>query len=157
MNPRYVLVGVALAGAIALASQGCKHDDSTPDAVIHSQVGALREGIRATVTEPARRDPMLALIDRLERESLLCQEQSREFSRRLQELNADYATPDAAFEALALEVRGFRDRQREVLVGIHLEMARLATAEEWPRLVKHELGALRSASTISAAGTGGQP
>ena len=153
---RNVVGATAVAAALLLAALaaslgGCKKEPVATEAVLTQQAEVMRASIRDAVADPARREQMFALADRLERESLAAHAAYADAARRLEGLYADYDAPTPEFAKLAAEVRATRDRHRDALIGIHLEMARVAAPGEWSRLIKAELKALETVRTLDEA------
>ncbi len=102
--------------AIACAFAGCaSKDDVSPADVEKQAFEDLRTEIRAVIDDPAREGEAIALVDELSEDLNTLRERIAERRRRVRELNADYDTTRADFEAFFNQVdKEIRSNKRQV-------------------------------------------
>ncbi len=109
--------------AIACAIAGCGGKDTVAPIEVKKQAFEdLRTEIREVIDDPAREAEAITLVDALVEDLTTLRERISERSRRVKQLNADYDTPRADFEAFFDQVdmeiqsnkRQVSERQREL-------------------------------------------
>ena len=93
--------------AIACAFAGCaSKDDVSPMEVEKQAFEDLRSEIRAVIDDPANEREAITLVDELSADLNTLRERISERRQRVRELNADYDTTRADFEAYFDQVDG---------------------------------------------------
>ena len=93
--------------AIACAFAGCaSKDDVSPMEVEKQAFEDLRSEIRAVIDDPANEREAITLVDELSEDLNTLRERISERRQRVRELNADYDTTRADFEAYFDQVDG---------------------------------------------------
>jgi uncharacterized coiled-coil DUF342 family protein len=102
--------------AIACAFAGCaSKDDVSPGDVEKQAFEDLRSEIRAVIDDPAREGEAVALVDELSEDLDTLREKIAGRRQRVRELNADYDTTRADFEAFFDQVdREIKSNKRQV-------------------------------------------
>ena len=125
------LKSAMLFAAVACAFTGCaSKDDVSPADVEKQAFEDLRSEIRAVINDPAREREAIALVDELSEDLNTLREKISERRQRVRELNADYDTTRADFEAFFDRVdRQIRWNKRQVSEK-HREFLAIMTPDE---------------------------
>ncbi len=110
------LKSAMLLAAFACAFAGCaSKDDVSPADVEKQAFEDLRSEIRAVIDDPAREGEAITLVDELSEDLNTLRETIAKRRQRVRELNADYDTTRADFEAFFDQVdRQIRWNKRQV-------------------------------------------
>ena len=117
--------------AIAYAFAGCASKDDVSSADVEKQAFEdLRSEIRAVIDDPAREGEAIALVNELSEDLDALRETIAKRRQRVRELNADYDTTRADFEAFFDRVdRQIRWNKRQVS-DKHREFLAIMTPDE---------------------------
>ena len=117
--------------AIACAFAGCaSKDDVSPADVEKQAFEDLRTEIRAVIDDPAREGEAIALVDELSEDLDALREKIAQRRQRVRELNADYDTTRAEFEAFFDQLdREIMSNKRQVSEK-HREFLAIMTPDE---------------------------
>jgi len=131
------LPSAMLFAAIACAFAGCaSKDDVSPADVEKQAFEDLRTEIRAVIDDPAREGEAITLVDELSEDLNTLRETIAKRRQRVRELNADYDTARADFEAFFDQVdRQIRWNKRQVSEK-HLEFLAIMTPAERSAIAK---------------------
>ena len=131
------LPSAMLFAAIACAFAGCaSKDDVSPADVEKQAFEDLRTEIRAVIDDPAREGEAITLVDELSEDLNTLRETIAKRRQRVRELNADYDTARADFEAFFDQVdRQIRWNKRQVSEK-HLEFLAIMTLAERSAIAK---------------------
>ena len=131
------LKSAMLFAAIAYAFAGCaSKDDVSPADVEKQAFEDLRTEIRAVIDDPAREGEAIALVDELSEDLNALREKIAQRRQRVRELNADYDTTRADFEAYFDKVdREIRWNKRQVSEK-HREFLTIMTPDERSAIAK---------------------
>jgi uncharacterized coiled-coil DUF342 family protein len=123
--------------AIACAFAGCaSKDDVSPADVEKQAFEDLRTEIRAVIDDPAREGEAIALVNELSEDLNALREKIGQRRQRVRELNADYDTTRADFEAYFDKVdREIRWNKRQVSEK-HREFLTIMTPDERSAIAK---------------------
>ncbi len=123
--------------AIACAFAGCaSKDDVSPADVEKQAFEDLRTEIRAVIDDPAREGEAIALVNELSEDLNALREKIAQRRQRVRELNADYDTTRADFEAYFDKVdREIRWNKRQVSEK-HREFLTIMTPDERSAIAK---------------------
>ncbi len=138
-----VLVAIS---AFFLSLAGCAgKDDVAPVDVEKQAFEDLRDDIRNAVTDPAREAEAIRLVGVLEQDLADLRASVTARKKRAKELNADYDTPRADFEAFLAGVESeVRDNRRRVS-ETHQAFLANVTAEERSAIAKTHTKAMNVA------------
>ncbi len=117
MSERTISLKCAMVfAAIACAFAGCaSKDDVSPADVEKQAFEDLRTEIRAVIDDPAREGEAIALVNELSEDLDALREKIAQRRQRVRELNADYDTTRADFEAFFDRVDGqIQSNKRQV-------------------------------------------
>ena len=125
------LKSATLFAAIACAFVGCaSKDDVSPADVEKQAFEDLRSEIREVIDDPAREGEVIKLVDELSEDLSALREKIAARRQRVRELNADYDTTRAAFEAFFDQVdEEIRSNKRQVSEK-HREFLTIMTPDE---------------------------
>ena len=131
------LKSAMLFAAIACAVAGCaSKDDVSPADVEKQAFEDLRTEIRAVIDDPAREGEAIALVNELSEDLNALREKIGQRRQRVRELNADYDTTRADFEAYFDKVdREIRWNKRQVSEK-HREFLTIMTPDERSAIAK---------------------
>jgi hypothetical protein len=133
--------------AIASLVVGCAKDDVAPVDVEKQAFEDLRTEIREAVTDAAREAEAIKLVDALEQDLADLRVNILARKNRVKELNADYDTPradfDAALEGIEIEVRDHKSRVSDA----HRALLASVTNEERSAILKAHTKAMNAAIT----------
>jgi len=129
---------LCLALALGLAITGCKSAPLTPEAGAQKFTLQLREAVSANVTDQARKEQMLALVDQMEAVQSDFNRDVTAFVGSFRQLNTSYDTPRSDFDALFKTYDTQRIQARNRFLDVHFQLTALATADEWKRIGKVE-------------------
>lgn len=153
MRPAFLPVLFSL-GLVACSS------DERYEAVVPQVVAAnTRDYVREAVTDPARAEAMLRLVDRCEQLELELDRAQQAFLAELERTNARPEAAEAELAALLDRALAERAQISDRLFASKLELRARATPEEWQRIVELEargLGANLRRERRAAFGGGGR-
>ncbi len=132
MSERTISLKCAMVfAAIACAFAGCASKDDVSSADVEKQAFEdLRSEIRAVIDDPAREGEAIALVNELSEDLDALREKIAQRSQRVRELNADYDTTRAEFEAFFDQVdREIMSNKRQVSEK-HREFLEIMTPDE---------------------------
>ena len=137
---------VAVFSAFFLLIAGCaSKDDVAPVDVEKQAFEDLRDDIRNAVTEPSREAEVIRLVGVLEQDLAILRNSVKARRVRANELNADYDTSRADFEAFLAGVEAeVRDGRRRIS-KTHRALMAIVTAEERLAIKKNHTKAMNSA------------
>jgi outer membrane murein-binding lipoprotein Lpp len=123
--------------AIACVFAGCASKDDVSSADVEKQAFEdLRSEIRAVIDDPAREGEAIALVNELSEDLDALREKIAQRSQRVRELNADYDTTRAEFEAFFDQVdREIMSNKRQVSEK-HREFLEIMTPDERSAIAK---------------------
>jgi uncharacterized coiled-coil DUF342 family protein len=125
------LPSAILFAAVACALVGCaSKDDVSPADVEKQAFEDLRTEIRAVIDDPAREGEAIALVDELSEDLNTLREKIAERRQRVRELNADYDTTRADFEAFFDQVDGEIKSNKRQVSEKHREFLAIMTPDE---------------------------
>ncbi len=96
----------------------------------------LNEEVHSVITDPARANEIVELIEGLEKSFLRAIEDRSRHRRDFATLNADYGTPKEAFAQLMEQIETDEESNREKVVALRAKLVRATTADEWVELAK---------------------
>ncbi len=140
------LVVMTVISAFFLSLAGCAgKDDVAPVEVEKQAFEDLRDDIRSAVTDPAREAEAIRLVGVLEQDLADLRASVTARKKRAKELNADYDTSRADFEAFLSGVESeVRDNRRRVS-ETHQAFLANVTAEERSAIAKTHTKAMNAA------------
>jgi outer membrane murein-binding lipoprotein Lpp len=123
--------------AIACVFAGCASKDDVSSADVENQAFEdLRSEIRAVIDDPVREGEAIALVNELSEDLDALREKIAQRSQRVRELNADYDTTRAEFEAFFDQVdREIMSNKRQVSEK-HREFLEIMTPDERSAIAK---------------------
>ena len=127
-----------VASAVMLMAAGCNRTKPSRHEIVERYSQELREAVSATVTAEGRKTQMLLLVDQLEAVNVRFSQETADFIGHYRKLNADYDAPRSAFEQLFSDYTAKRVQARSDALGLHFQLASLASAEEWSSIGKAE-------------------
>jgi len=155
----FLILAVSLLAAFLFGHYGCASADRATEAeleeVIVRQSEMMRDAAKRFIPDPERREKLLLLIDELEREFDAF---NRDFTQYAAELRARFKGFDTPRDTLESGIAVYKKRRRaarDKIMEIHYRMVSLTTAQEWEKLVEHEMKAMDSTYKISTQDTKG--
>ncbi len=148
MNQPFVrAAGALLCIVIASLVVACAKDDVAPADVEKQAFEDLRTEIREAITDPAREAETIRLVGVLEEDLAALRSSIAARKARARELNANYDTPRAEFEAFLAKIEAeVRDNQQRVS-KTHRALLATATTEERSTVAKSHTKAMNAAIT----------
>ncbi len=128
---------------LGLVVVGCASTPPTPDEVLRSAAGELREAVTGAVDDPSRQARALALVDQLDHELSALARANQALEIQSGQLFADYLATKKDFEQLLGAAQTSRERTRKRLVDVRLALAALLTADEWHALTDADADIMR--------------
>ena len=151
INPFNRAMGPLLCVAVVSLFVACAKDDVTPVDMEKQAFEDLRTEIRDAVTDPAREAEAIRLVGVLEEDLAELRATIRARKNRVMELNANYETSRADFDAFLAEVETeIQDNRRQVSATRKAFLANM-TPEERSAIAKTRTKAINAAiKTIQA-------
>ncbi len=134
-----------LFAAVACVFAGCGGKDAVAPIEVEKQAFEdLRTEIRGAIDDPARETEAIALLDGLADDLHSLRDRISERKQRTRQLNANYNTPRADFEALFDQVdREIQSNQQRVTEK-HRALLAITTPEEWSAISKARTRAMNA-------------
>ena len=137
---------VMLHAGIALMLAACAgKDDVAPVDVEQQAFQDLRTEIREAITDPAREAEAIKLVGVLEQDLADLRISIATRKNRVRELNADYDTQRAKFNAILAEIEIEVRNNRRRVTETHRALFSLVTAEERSAIAKAHTKAMKAA------------
>ena len=151
INPFSRATGALLCLAVISLLVACAKNDVSPADVEKQAFEDWRTDIREVITDPAREAEAIRLVGVLEKDLAELRTSVGARNKRVRELNANYDTPRAEFEAfladIAVEIRDKKQRvtatQREFLANVTTE-ERSAIAKTYTKAMNMAIKTIRS-------------
>jgi predicted nucleic acid-binding Zn-ribbon protein len=123
---------VLVAAVLASAGSGCKKNKQSEEFGPGAKwLDDMRSRIEEKITDVSTATALLAEVDNIEAEVNAFDAETQEYYARLGELDRDYHSRRADFEAAIREFNTARLRYRDRLVDIRFRMHDLTTPEQW--------------------------
>ena len=143
--------GALLCIVIASLVVACAKDDVAPADVEKQAFEDLRTDIREAITDPARETEAIRLVGVLEEDLAALRSSIAARKARARELNANYDTPRAEFEAFLAKLEADVRANRQRVSKTHQAFLINVTPEERSAIAKTHTNAMNSAiQTIQA-------
>jgi hypothetical protein len=151
INPFNRATGALLCVAVVSLFVACAKDDVAPVDVEKQAFEDLRTDIREAITDPARETEAIRLVGVLEEDLADLRTSITARKNRVKELNANYDTPRADFEAFLADIEvEIRDNKQRVS-ATHRALLVTVTPEERSAIAKTRTKAMNAAiKTIQA-------
>ena len=141
---RCVLIFAIVVSVIA----GCAgSDDPAPIDEEKLAFEDLRSGLRAAIDDPAREAEVIRLVGVLEEDLAVLRSKITERKTRARELNANYDTSRAEFEAFLAKMEAEVRDNKQVVSKTHRALQATVTAEERSTVAKSRTKAMNAAIT----------
>ena len=137
--------GAVLCVAIAILVVACGKDDVAPVDVEKQAFEDLRTEIRAAITDPAREAEAIRLVGVLEDDLAALRSSITARKGRARELNANYDTPRAEFEAFLAKIEAEVRDNRQRVSKTHQALRANETPEERSAMAKTHTKAMNAA------------
>ena len=132
--------------AIALAFAGCGGKDAVTPVDIEKQAWEdLRSEVRETISDPERAAEAIKLVDALAEDLNAFREVLTKRHERVRELNANYDTTRAEFDAFLKQVSTEIQASQQRVSKKHRAFLAVTTPEEWSQLSKVRSKAMTAA------------
>jgi hypothetical protein len=131
-----------LAGVIACASK-----PQTPEVTLEKGLGEMKSAIQRGVSDPGRRDKLLAHTDSLEAALRGHAADYAKFVDEFHRLNDAYDTPQEQIDAMFAAFEQKRQASRARLLELHFELIKLTSPQEWGPIGKAEVDMLQALAT----------
>ena len=139
----YVLVAaVLLAGLVA-----CAGKPQTVEATLEKGAGEMKSAIQRSVSDPGRRDKLLAHTDSLEAAMRGHAADYAKFVDEFHRLNDAYDTPQEQIDAMFAAFEQKRQASRARLLDLHFQIIQLTSPQEWAPIGKAEVEMLQALGT----------
>ena len=139
------LTGALMCLSVAIVFVACAKDDVAPIDVEKQAFEDLRGNIREVITDPVREAETTRLVGVLEEDLAVLRASISLRKNRVRELNANYDTPRAEFEAFLAGVEAeVRDNRRRVS-ATHRALFADLTSEERSAIAKSHTKAMQKA------------
>ena len=123
---------------------GCASKPTDPQEEIKNNVQAMRDAIVDVVADKKRRTNLLVLTTSLETMLSKYNQAYTEFAVEFGKLNRDYDTPRKTLEDLLSSFSRTRESTMNEVAKLHFDMVAQTSADEWKKIVKKELEAIKS-------------
>ena len=134
-----------LVAAIAFSFAGCAGKVAvSPVDVEYQAFEDLRGEIREAIDDSARETEAIALVDALSDELNALRKTISERKRRSRQLNANYDTSRADFEALVEQVSQEEKSNHQQIVEQHRALLAILTPDEWAEISKFHTKAMKA-------------
>ncbi len=144
-NPFNLALGALLCLSVALFFVACAKDEVAPVDVEKQAFEDLRTEIREVIDDPARETEAIRLVGVLEEDLAALRSTIAARRARARELNANYDTSRAEFEAFLADIESeVRDHKRQVSEA-HRALLANVTAEERSAIAKTHTKAMNVA------------
>ncbi len=144
------LKSILILAAVALVLGGCGNNVSPAETQVQA-FEDLRNEIRDAVDDPTREDEAIELVDTLAANLQQLQENLGYRTKRTRELNSDYDSTRAAFEAFFGEVNGQIQANRKQVAQTQRALFEVLTPDERSSISKTHSKAMKTAiKTIQA-------
>jgi hypothetical protein len=140
---------------VVVFGNSCASKPTEPQEAITNNMQVMREAVVETVKDVGRRQKLLLSIQSLEKTLIDYNKDYRDFAKALRQQNRIYDTPRVKLEEI---IKRFRDRRKsamEAVVALHFEMIANTSEEEWKKLVKTEVEAIKRSRQLSEDQLGG--
>jgi len=140
---------LALAAAVLLAGLiACASKPETPQVLVTQGSAEMKSVLQRTISDPGRRDKLIANADGLESVLRGHAADYRAFVDEYRKLNDSYDTSAAQVEALFARFERKRQDSRARLLELHFQMIKLTSPQEWPPIAKAEGELLKSTAEV---------
>lgn len=140
----------------AFTLSGCASKPVDPQEALTESMQVMRDAVTKHVTDAVRRNRLLGLTAKLEKTLLTYNQAYADFVTELGQLNRNYDTPRERLEYLITSFQVTRERSMNEVVKLHFDMVAQTSEDEWKRIVKHELEALKSVRELPEDKLGGK-
>jgi hypothetical protein len=130
--------------AIVFFLGGCASKPTDPQVTIKDNVQVMRDAIIKVVADNDRKQKLLVLSSSLESTLLSYNQAYSEFAKEFGKLNRIYNTPRKKLEDLLSSFSQTRESAMNKVAKIHFDMVAQTSADEWKKIVKKELEAIKS-------------
>ena len=134
---------------------GCASEPIDPQQEIKDNMQVMREAISKTVVDNKRRQVLLDLSMSLEITLALYNQKYTDFAIQFGKLNRKYDTPRSELESLLNTIRKTRKTTINEVMDIHFKMVANTTGDEWKKIVKKEVEAIKSVRQLPEDKLGG--
>jgi predicted nucleic acid-binding Zn-ribbon protein len=135
-----------LVATIAFSIAGCSGKDAvSPVDVEYQAFDDLRSEIREAIDDSAREAEAIALVDALSDELNALRKTISERKRRSRQLNANYDTSRADFEAFVEQVHQEVKSNHQQVAEQHRALLAIMPPEEWAEISKSHTKAMKAA------------
>jgi len=137
-----LVTAVLLAGLIA-----CAGKPATTEATLAKDTSEMKSAIQRVVSDPGRRDKLLAHTDSLEAALRGHAADYAKFVDEFHRLNDAYDTPQEQIDAMFAAFEQKRQASRARLLELHFELIKLTSPQEWGPIGKAEVDMLQALAT----------
>ena len=132
-QPLWLLIAIA----IAIAIVGCGGKDSVAPIDVEIQAWEdLRVEVREVISDPVREAEAVKLVDALAEDVSAFREIVTKRHKRVRELNADYDTTRAEFDAFLKQINFEIQASQQRVSTTRQAFVAITTADEWSELSK---------------------
>ena len=128
----------------ALTLIGCASKPADPQEALKDNMQVMREAVTKVVKDVGRQNNLLALTQSLEKTLSEYNRAYTDFAIEFGELNRNYDTPREKLEYLLTAFRQTRKSAMKDVEKLHFEMVAQTSEDEWKKIVKKELEAIKS-------------
>lgn len=123
----------------------CSHEPpKSATAFLGTSLEDLRVTLNTVVTEPARRDQMVQLVNEAESELKVGIEQLMTLRKSEAALTLRYDATREELETLGNQIASVRKTYRDKLLNVRMALAKLATDSEWETITSRDLAVFKS-------------
>lgn len=123
----------------------CSHEPpKSATAFLGTSLEDLRVTLNTVVTEPARRDQMVQLVNEAESELKVGIEQLMTLRKSEAALTLRYDATREELETLGNQIASIRKTYRDKLLNVRMALANLATDAEWKTITARDLAVFKS-------------
>jgi hypothetical protein len=140
-----------VACSLTLAASGCGGKEPTRAQTIERYSLELREAVSTNVPDEGRKAQMLSIVDQVEALNHRFNQGTADFIASYRKLNADYDAMRPAFDQLFSDYNAMRIKTRDEALGLHFQLAALATADEWKSIGKAEVKLYKKVDEVRPA------
>lgn len=120
---------------VSVLFQGCSKEVKNTAELLAGE----RELVRTTVTDPARANRLLGLLDEWDRLVVQQAQTLRRYQEQFKVLNADYNAERDQFDSFVTDFRNESLQRHRQYIALIVAMKKETTAEEWEVIAEYQL------------------
>lgn len=139
----------------SLVLSGCASEPKDPQKELSANMQVMRDAVIETVKDEERKNKLITLTQSLEKTLADYNRTYSDFASEFGNLNRKYDTPRAKLEELIGAFREARKSAMNEVARLHFEMVANTSEDEWKKIVKKELDAIKTVRQLPEDQLGG--